>query len=72
MKWPIKEKKNEDYIYTGFALFPTRVQNYRIWLEKYYYFKVVGSVDTIKVKFLNCRDCSIALEDAIKNKEYII
>lgn len=34
MKWLLKDK--EEKIFKRFALFPKRVQKYRIWLEHYY------------------------------------
>lgn len=63
MKWEIKDKvpkSPEGFIRKRFALLPTRVQRYWIWLEPYYYYCYPPDYTTDskqKVKFLDYKDC---------------
>ena len=70
MKWLIKEKKTTDYIRKRFALLPTKVNEYWVWLETYFYYCYPPCyVDESrgKNKFINYYDCLAHLKEDIAN-----
>ena len=77
MIWKIKNTKNyDDRIHIGFALIPLRLWgcDYRIWLESYFYYNVMYSVDgPIDVKrFRNINSALTSLSVDIDANEYIM